>query len=374
MAPSLFPGAPDGAQDPDEMTINQPELIERMADLRRLVEAHFLVQEVSLDGGYPGFAVLPTPDLRERFLRLRAQVDPMNLLPVLRRRDRRTVVAFVPRPPRSAWRWQVNLGLLLVTVVTTFLAGYLSAVGLIQAGYLRGGAIGGGLAFSFSLMLILAAHEMGHKVLSIRRGIDASLPYFIPMAPPFGTMGAVIITRTPAPNRDALLDMAAAGPLAGFLMAIPILAIGIARSVVAVPPTGPEWVILPDPLIVRWLVELIHHPAQGMTVINHPMLTAGWIGMLVTAINLLPAGMLDGGHITRALLGPRLHRGFSYAAVVAAYFLGYWLMAVLILVLMSRGHPGPLDDVSPPSPSRIALGLVLLGIFVLSVVPMPRLF
>lgn len=349
--------------------IQPVELTQDAGALRRMVEAHFLVQEATaIDGVLPSFVVHPTPDLRERFLRLRAQAEPMDLLPVLRRREGRMVVTFVPRPPRSAWRWQINAALLLATLVTTFLAGYANTLGLVEAGYLRS-PIGGGLAFSLSLMLILGTHEMGHKLLAIRRGVDASLPFFIPMAPPLGTMGAVIITRTPSPNRDALMDVAAAGPLAGFLVAIPILIVGVSRSFVISPSTF-EGVNLPDPLVLRWLIGVILHPAQGMVVLGHPILFAGWIGLLVTSLNLLPAGMLDGGHVTRALLGPQLHRILSVVAIAGAVLLGYWLMALIILLLMRRGHPGPLDDVSPASPGRIAVGVILLAVFILSVVPL----
>lgn len=344
-------------------------MIERMEELRHLVDEHFLVQEAYLDGGRPAFVIYPTLDLRARFLRLRAAVESLGVLPVLRRRAGRAVVAFVPRPPRTAWRWQVNLALFGVTLLTTSLAGYVNALGLVQAGYLRS-AIGGGLAFSLSLMLILVTHEMGHKVLSIRRGVDASLPFFIPMIPPLGTMGAVIITRTPAPNRDALMDVAAAGPLAGFLVAIPVLIVGVARSFV-ISPVGFQGTSIPDPLLLQWLIRLILHPAENMVVLGHPILFAGWIGLLVTSLNLLPAGMLDGGHVARSLLGPRLHQVLSAIAVAASFFLGYWLMALIILALMRRGHPGPLDDISPASPGRIFLGVVLLAVFVVSVVRFP---
>jgi Zn-dependent protease len=354
------------------MTSTSQGLMEQLSELRRLVNAHFLVQEAYVDGGVPSFAVHPAADLRERFLRLRAGVEPLGLLPVLRRRDGRSVVAFVPRPPRSAWRWQVNLALFAATLITTFLAGYTNALGLVRSGYLTS-AIGGGLAFSLSLMFILATHEMGHKVLSIRRGVDASLPYFIPMMPPLGTMGAVIITRTPAPNRDALMDVAAAGPLAGFIVAIPVLILGVSRSFV-ISPAGFEGINLPDPLILQWLMRSILHPAEGMVVLGHPILFAGWIGLLVTSLNLLPAGMLDGGHVTRSLLGPRLHMILSVVAVGAAVLLGYWLMALLIVLIMRRGHPGPLDDVSPASPGRIVLGVILLAVFAVSVVPLGRPF
>jgi len=346
----------------------ETELWVRTEELRRLVEAEFPVAEVVYDRGAPAFALLPVPDAKERFLALRDRVAPLGYLPLMRRRQGRTVLILVPRPERGQWRWPVNLMLFVATLLTTFVAGYMNAGGLIQAGYLRS-AVGSGLAFSLSLMLILLTHEMGHKLFSLIRGVDSSLPFFIPMLPPFGTMGAVIITRTPAPNRDALLDVAAAGPLAGFLVCLPILAVGVARSFV-ISPAGFEGITLPDPLILQWFIRLILHPPEGAVVLGHPILFAGWIGLLVTSLNLLPAGMLDGGHAVRALLGPRLHLVLSWIAVAAAALLGYWLMALVILLLVRRGHPGPLDDVSPPSPARLAVGVALLLVFIVSAVPL----
>lgn len=345
------------------------ELLWRVEEFRRVVDSVFPVSEVIYDGGLPVFAVIPVPDAKERFLNLRAKVEPLGYLPLLRRRNGREVIALVPGPPRGQWRWSVNLLLFIATLATTFIAGYYMALGLAAEGYLSS-AVGGGLAFSLSLMLILATHEMGHKVFSIVRGVDSSLPYFIPMIPPFGTMGAVIVTRTPAPNRDALMDVAAAGPLAGFLVSIPILIVGVARSFVISPDALQGGVNYPDPLIVKWLTQLILHPPEGSIVLGHPIWFAGWIGLLVTSLNLLPAGMLDGGHTVRALFGPRVHLVLSWIAVAATALLGYVLMAVVILLLLRRGHPGPLDDVSPVSPVRIAIGVALLAVFVLSAVPL----
>ncbi|HXF82966.1 MAG TPA: site-2 protease family protein [bacterium] len=344
------------------------ELMWRVEELRRLAATEFMVGEVVLDGAAPTFTVIPTADMRARFLALRTRAAALGYLPLLRRRGGRTVLAFIPRPPAEPWRWGVNLVLFLATLGTTFLAGYLQSAGLSEFGF-PGSAVGSGLAFSLSLMAILVTHEMGHKVAAVLRGVDSSLPYFIPMLPPIGTMGAVIITRTPSPNRDALMDVAAAGPIAGFLAAIPVLLLGVSRSLV-IDPRGFQGISYPDPLILQWLVQAILHPPEGMVVLGHPILFAGWIGLLVTSLNLLPAGMLDGGHVVRALFGPRIHTVTSWlAAAIAAYF-GYWLMALLILMLIRRGHPGPLDDVSPPSPSRIVVGVLLLAIFVLSAVPL----
>lgn len=344
-----------------------------MDEFRRIIEEYFPVTDVWYDGGRPAFVVRVPEDSQAQFLRLRRRLEPLDVLPLLRHRDAIDVIALTPRPPRGQWRWPVNLALFAATVLTTFYAGYLNARPLVEAGYLSS-AVGGGLAFSLSLMLILGMHEMGHKVVSVVRGIDASLPYFMPVPPlrgfpTIGTIGAVIVTRTPAPNRDALMDLGASGPIAGFVVAVPVLAVGIAKSFV-IGPTGFQGFNLPDPLLLKLLVRLILHPPDGAVVLGHPVLFAGWIGLLVTSINLLPASMLDGGHAVRALFGGKIHRWLSWAAVAVALALGYWLMALLIVLLARRGHPGPLDDVSPLSRSRIALGLVLLAIFILSAVPL----
>ncbi len=348
------------------------DLLWRIEEFRTLVDTYFPVDEVWYDGGWPAFTVRVPGDSKDRFLRLRRALEPMGYLPLLRRRNGVTLLALTPRPARGQWRWPVNLLLFVATLGTTFYAGYLQAVPLVQGGYLTS-AVAGGLAFSASLMVILVTHEMGHKVVSIVRGIDSSLPYFLPMAPPIGTMGAVIVTRTPAPNRDALMDLGASGPIAGFLVAIPLLIIGIAKSFI-IPAQGFEGISFPEPILLTLLIRLILHPPEGAIVLGHPVLFAGWFGLLVTSINLLPGSMLDGGHAVRALFGARLHRILSWIAAALAAFLGYLPMALIILLLTRRGHPGPLDDVSPASPSRIVLGVALLLILILSAVPLTTLF
>lgn len=347
------------------------ELLWRIEEYRGVVEEYFPVDGIWSDGGRPAFTVRVGADSKERFLQLRQRLEPLGYLPVLRQRDGVTFLGLLPRPPQGQWRWQLNLALFAVTVCTTFLAGYLNAGVLVSTG-LMGNAVAGGLAFSLCLMLILVTHEMGHKIVSKLRGIDASFPYFIPMVPPVGTMGAVIVTRTPAPNRDALMELGASGPIAGFLVALPVLIVGIKLSF-ALPTTlarGTMWVPVPDPLLVQLLAPVLR-PADHFELIMHPVFFAGWIGLLVTSLNLLPASMLDGGHAIRALFGTRIHRLLSLGAVVLAAVLGFWPMAILILLLLRRGHPGPLDDVSPMSRSRVILGWALLVIFILSAVRFP---
>jgi hypothetical protein len=349
---------------------------EQLAAVRALVEAHFTVQEMWFQDGHPMFTIAPAADNKVQFLRLHQEVSGLGLLPLLRRREGETVLLFVPKPAAGRTSWLVPTALFAATLITTFLAGYMDSRGGNLPGLLN--PVAGGVAFSLSLMAILVCHEMGHKLVSIWRGIDASPPYFIPMPPlpglSIGTLGAVILTRTPAPNRDALVELGASGPIAGFLAAVPILIYGVRHSLVigheAIIAHGGQLMTLPTPLFVNILVKWLLHPGPAADVIIHPMALAGWVGLLVTALNLLPASMLDGGHVTRAVFGPRLHLILSYIAVGVGILLGYWIMSLLILVMIRRGHPGPLDDISPATPFHQVAALALAAIFVLSAVPL----
>jgi len=349
------------------------ELAWRLDEFREIVNEYFPVVDLWFDDGRPAFVVQVTPDSQQRFIQLRRRLEPLGYLPLLRRRDGKVLIRFVPRPAAGGWRWEINAAMFALTLVTTSVAGYFQAAWLAERGYLSS-AWGGALAFSLSLMLILGTHEAAHKVVSIVRGIDASLPYFIPMLPPVGTMGAVIITRTPAPNRDSLMDLGASGPIAGFVVAVIVVIVGLMQSFGLSPEAvrGEVFVGYPDPLLIQWLSGLLLDLPNDALLISHPILSAGWIGLLVTSINLLPASMLDGGHAIRALAGSRAHRIVSWSAVIVAVALRYWAMATLlaaIMLLLRREHPGPMDDVSPIHPSRVLLGIVLLAIFIVSAVP-----
>lgn len=348
------------------------DVVQETEEFRHLVETTFPVEDVWFDGDRPAFVIRRPADVRPGFAALRRRLEPLRLMPALRRRRGADLLVLLPAPPPLRSRWEVNLLLFLATLGTTFYAGYIQAAGLVKEGLMRD-VVGGALAFSLPLMAILLTHEMGHKVASLLRGIRASLPYFIPFPPlppiPVGTMGAVIVTRSPAPDRDSLMDLGASGPIAGFLVAIPVLIYGITHSFV-LRPLAEGMVNIPDPLLVKWLSGLLLRPAEGMVIIGHPTYWAGWIGLLVTSLNLLPASMLDGGHAVRATFGAQPHRAISYGAVAVALALGYVPMALLILFFNSRGHPGPLDDVTPLSRSRVLLGVALLAVFILSAVPL----
>lgn len=326
---------------------------------------------VAAVGPYLAFHLTSIDGVRERFQAIRRQLEPLELLPLLRRQRGQPTLLLMPKPARGQWHWRTNLLLLLATLITTSLSGYQVAVGLEQLGVLER-PLQQGIAYAVALLFILGAHEMGHKLVAVRQRIDASLPYMIPMVPipPLpGTLGAVIVTRTPAPDRNSLMDLGASGPIAGFLAAIPVLWYGVTHStLIPINQIGPAFYRLPDPLLMRVMFQVFLRPPPGYEVMGHPTLFAGWIGLLVTSINLLPAGMLDGGHAVRAALGPRAHRIGSFVGLGVAIALGYYVMAALILLLMNRGHVGPLDDLSPMTPSRWVMAAVLVIIFAVSVV------
>jgi len=366
-------------------------------DLALLVHRYFLVREAWVQDGHPVFAVLPTHDLEERFEALREALRPHGQMPLLRRRDGAVLLTVVPKPRPPSARMGLHVALFLATVGTTFATGYLASQrfsqvlrevphAVLRAGYWPNPWVDG-LTFSAALMAILLVHELGHKVAARVHGIEASGPYFIPFPPlllggemSLGTMGAVIFSKEPAPDRDGLFDLGASGPVAGLVVAAVVLWLGLERTVLldlqALCPglrpetCGPLLALPRFPFGLPWVVDRVVSWRFGASpeVVAYldPLLDAAVIGVFVTAVNLLPASSLDGGHVTRALLGERWHRWGSYVAVGLLFLMGLWLMAVLLLFLLSRGHPGPMDDVSPPSPVRQGAGLALLGVFVLS--------
>jgi len=232
-------------------------------------------------------------------------------------------------------------------------------------------------------MLILGLHELAHYVVARHRHLDASLPYFMPVPPPFilGTLGAFISIREPFPDKKALFDVGAAGPLAGFATSIPIVLIGLYLSIHApvtpvtycgVTVLGTNYGSLLIGTGLFWNLFALFLPVSFVNL--HPLALAGWVGILVTAINLIPAGQLDGGHVFRALFGDRA-RYASYAAVIVLFglglfYLGWLFFAVLVLFLGLR-HPPPLNDITPLGTSRKVVGGLVVLILVTGFVAVP---
>jgi membrane-associated protease RseP (regulator of RpoE activity) len=276
-------------------------------------------------------------------------------------------------------RLGLHLGLFLATVLTTLFSGALQAgVGPVDL-WRDPSRLLLGLPFSASLLAILGVHEFGHYTVGRHRGIPVSLPYFIPVPPPFivGTLGAVIRMSGPIRDRRALFDMAIAGPLAGLVVAVPVYVIGLKLSTVMRVPSD-AYIRLGDsllPKLIEWLALGTLPP--GHDVVLHPVAFAGWFGFLVTALNLIPAGQLDGGHLAYALFGGR-HALISKLAVGGLVVLGLvfssynWLVwAVLIVGLMGFRHAPTMDDITPLDGRRRALGLFTLILLFLLLPPVP---
>jgi len=277
----------------------------------------------------------------------------------------------VPSRPRT------NIVLFLLTVLSTLVAG--SGAFFSFNPFVEPRRILEGIPFSFTLLAILGTHEFGHYFTARAYGASVSLPYFIPAPPPllFGTLGAIIRMRSPARDRNSLFDIAAAGPLAGLVVALPALWIGLRWSKVGAVPAGGS-VAFGDSLLLRFMTWLCFGTLPpGHDVFVHPVALAGWVGLFVTALNLIPVGQLDGGRIAYALFGAR-HRQISIATFVALLALGavtgagnWFVWAFLLLFVMGFHHQPPLDDVSPLSPGRYAVGVLCLLLLIILIPPVP---
>jgi len=238
----------------------------------------------------------------------------------------------------------------------------------------------GGLVFSAPVLAILGAHELGHYAACRYYDVDASLPWFIPAPLPLtGTLGAFIRLREPIPHARALFDIAVAGPLAGFVVAVPLLVAGIAASRVVPLPAEGGGIVLGDPLLFQLVERIIWGVIpDDQALYVHPMGLAAWFGLLATALNLFPFGQLDGGHITYALLGRRA-RWLSAATILGTIALAVgslsWAAWAVLMVAMTAvhgvGHPPTGDDEQPLGRTRLVLAIVAAVILVLSFTPRP---
>jgi membrane-associated protease RseP (regulator of RpoE activity) len=239
---------------------------------------------------------------------------------------------------------------------------------------------GYGLSYAGPLMLILLSHEMGHYLQARRYGVPATLPIFIPTPPgvgPFGTMGAVIVQAAGLADRKAMFDIAVWGPIAGFVVALPVAWLGIQQSEVVAFNPDRAYESFGDPLILKALVWLKHGTLPpGHDVVLNPLLYAGWVGIFLTGFNLIPIGQLDGGHILYTLIGRRAHTVamLVLAAWIAYMFIAqYWVFALMVFLLILFGvrHPPTADDTVPLGTGRIVLGWLTMGLLVLCVTPRP---
>ncbi len=299
----------------------------------------------------------------------------------------RTAFSF-PISTTSTSRLTLHVVLLGLTLVTATLAGvvlnqafeanrpvdidqYFAVFSLLQS---RPLLLLDGLPFSLTLMIILLAHELGHYFACRYYEIDASMPYFLPAPTPIGTFGAFIRIRSPIYTRRALFDVGIAGPLAGFALLLPALIIGVSLSRV-VPGIGEQGELIWGAPYIQRLVQAVIFPGIPTANISlHPVARAAWVGTLATALNLLPIGQLDGGHILYSFAG-RWHKLLSRLFVVALIPMGIfysrtWLVWAVLLFFFALRHP-VICDVTPMGARRATLALVALGIFVLTFTVVP---
>ncbi len=254
--------------------------------------------------------------------------------------------------------------LFLLTVGSTYLVG------------LGNGPVGA-LWYSGGLITILLTHEMGHFLSARKHGIRATYPFFIPFPlPPFGTLGAIIRMEGHIPDRKALFDVGVGGPLAGLAMIVPAVMVGLKLSrVVEITGLEENTITLGDSLLFSLLSRVVHGKLQaGQDILLHPLAFAGWVGLLITSLNLLPVGQLDGGHIGYALFGKRsrIMAVVFYAAFVFIFLFFYvgWILAVILLALV-RKHPPTMDDAVPLDGTRKVIGILALVLLVLCFPPVP---
>jgi membrane-associated protease RseP (regulator of RpoE activity) len=379
---------PFWSRRPPEEPPTWDELFPLEALLRGQLDDVLVVQERRLIGRSLAFGGRLLVEPATAVDRLRSRLAPHGYTPFLREDQGIVWVQAIPQAEVAEQpRVLLHLGLFLATVVTTLLAGAFEQGVAFSELLSDPSRIIVGAPFSATLIAILGVHEFGHYGVGRHHGMPVSLPFFIPVppVPPFilGTMGAVIRLRGAIRDRRALFDMAIAGPLAGLVVAVPAYAVGVSWSrVISMAEmsgrTGDEAFLGPSLLSV-----IVHRLVLGSLPPNtggielHPVATAAWFGFFVTALNLIPAGQLDGGHVVYALFGGR-HAFISKLAVGGLVLIGLafgsinWLVwAALIVGLMGFRHSPTMDDITPLDRRRRALGLFALVLLFLLLPPVP---
>ncbi len=389
--------------------------------LSNLVARVFRIEDVTpgepargLIARYRGHLLLE--DSVEAYDRLAESLRPYEITPLFRLDKGQQIIFLVPKKPDpKPARTSVNIILFILTVLSVLLAGAssVSAQGSGPVGQLLGliQSLLSGWPFAVSLLSILLAHEFGHYLMSRHHKTPATLPYFIPLPfSPLGTMGAAILMQGTPKNKRVLFDIGVAGPLAGMVVAIPVLIVGLALShlgVISAPSAASNLVqmqegnsllylgvkyllfgkLLPEPSsfggaspLLYWLQYFFTgrpFPIGATDVIISPVAFAGWAGLLVTALNLIPAGTLDGGHVVYSLFGDRAARAYPFILVALAAlglaWPGWWIWLVLLLWL-GRVHAEPLDQITPLDAPRLTIAALAILIFIVTFSPVPLVF
>jgi Zn-dependent protease len=354
-----------------------------VAQLVATADGVMVVEDVT-DGVAPGNALrlrgrlILAPD--EAYAILADRMRPLGRTPLLRRTEdgtREEVLALSMTFAKTRQRVGLALVLFGLTVISCLFVGaqmweHVAAAGVVNLNLLDG------VPFAAAILSILAAHEFGHYLTARRLGSSTSLPYFIPMPfGPFGTLGAFISMAAPPRNRRHLLAIGAAGPLAGLVLALPLLWLGLSLShVQPLPPGGYQ--MEGNSLLYAGMKLLMFGrflPSGGEDVFIHPVAFAAWAGLLVTGLNLIPAGQLDGGHIVYALLGRRGARLATWIVVAGLAGMTFlwqgWLLWLGMVLLFGRLQDMPLDDLTRLTARQRIFAVAMIGIFVLVFTPVP---
>ncbi len=358
-----------------------PEASKEIEHVKALVARQFPVYDVRVSYDVVEFFVrVDEATLEENFERLREEMGQQGYIPMIAYDKGEHIVTVAKKPTVRYRSIFVNGAMLVVTFLTMLVAGALDWGGYAGVDgtsvFSAENLVMGMLTFTLPLMAILGVHELGHFFMARRRKVAASLPFFIPSIPPLGTFGAFISLRDPIPNKKSLLEIGVAGPLAGLLMALPLGVLGLMLTNDGAKPVplnvGSEGVMsVSFPLIYLWIERLV--PIQGDYLL-HPTAFAAWVGFLVTALNLLPVGQLDGGHIARALLGSKA-KWLTWATIAAMVGIGFfyfgWLLFALLILFLGARHPPPLNDISRLDAKRKGVGIFAFVVLVLAFVPIP---
>lgn len=388
--------------------------------INHIIGSVFAVEDVTFGSSKQKFLVryhgkLINSDSQAAYEKLDKQLIPLGITPLFRWDGQRQMVVLMPGvPAQTRHRPVINLVLFILTLFSVLVTGALygaeealptGLVGWISMFLQRG------WPFALSLIAILAAHEFGHYFAGRHHGLNVSLPYFIPFPlSPFGTMGAFINMKDIPRNRKVLLDVGIAGPLSGLVVTIPVLLLGLSLSSISALPEqaagsaslqleGNSLLyllakfaifgqLLPSPASYDGLNPLLYWikyffsgqplPFGGIDVMLHPVAWAGWAGLLVTGLNLIPAGQLDGGHILFVLFGEKSARILYPIILVTLVALGFfwngwWLWAVIIF-LLGRFYAEPLDMITELDTRRRVLGMLAMLVFFLTFIPVPLIF
>lgn len=372
--------------------------------IRDAVRQHFSIYEAHEDDPIGTYYVYEEADeVEARFQALRTQLLAQGYEAAVREEGGERVLNVFPKPQVPKRKPMINLALFLATWITTTLAGAFAVFGYSNpdfcytcygsdAAFLPLGLDflwGGFVQFALPLMVILGVHEMGHYVASRKHGLSPSLPYFIPLPPIFavniGTLGAFISLREPIPDRKALFDIGASGPLAGLVIAVPTVLLGV--WLMALDPVmitqGENTIFLGTPLLFDALAWPFGVSDEA---IIHPVALAGWVGFLVTGLNLLPTGQLDGGHVATAWLGEHA-RALSTIALGALVLLGLgippfaqeqwipgyggWLLFAVIILFLGTQHPPTLDSITELDTKRVLLAILTFLLAIVCFTPLP---